>query len=136
MTEPLAPPCRDEVLVENGTAAPKPCLPSLKMRSPTAAGGLLPTGEASIDTKITFNQPPLRLYSTEETNSKKISTPYVSYDSSFFQMNNLPAVPSGLRVIKTKSGENRMFNPGGSRLSSRLPVFGIVVHVSFCGGSC
>ena len=66
--EPPALPCRNDVLVENGATAPKSCLLSLEMRSPTAAGGLLPTGKASIATRITFNQPPLRLYSTEETN--------------------------------------------------------------------
>ena len=43
MAEPPAPPCRDDVLVENGAAAPKSCLPSLEMRSPIAADGLLPT---------------------------------------------------------------------------------------------
>ena len=133
--EPLALPCRDDVLVENGAAAPKSCLPSLEMRSPTAADSLLPTGEASIATRTTFNQPPLRLSSTVETNSKKTSTPHVLYDSSFFQKNNLPAVACQ-RVIETKSGENRMFDPGGSRSSSRLPVFGIVACVALRRGSC
>ena len=92
MAEPPALPCRDDVVVENGAAAPKSCLPSLEMRSPTAAGGSLPTGEASIATMTTYNQPPLRLYSTEETDSKKTNLRariiYVSYDSSF-----LPAAP-------------------------------------------
>ena len=37
--EPPALPCRDDVLVENGDASPKSCLPSLDMRSPSAAGG-------------------------------------------------------------------------------------------------
>ena len=84
MAEPPALPCGDAALVENGAAAPKSCLPSLEIRSPTAAGGVLSTGEVSIATRTTFNQPPLRLYSTEETISKQTSTPYVSYDSSFF----------------------------------------------------
>ena len=67
-TGPPAPPCPGEnALVNNGAAAPKSCLPPLEMRSSTAAGGLLPTCEASIVTRNTFNQPPLRLYSTEET---------------------------------------------------------------------
>ena len=135
MAEPPALPSRDDVLVENGAAAPKSCLPSLEMRSPTAAGSLLSTGEASIATRATFNQPPLRLYSTEETNSKKTSTPYVSYDSSFFRKNNLPAAPSCQRVIKTKSGENRMFDSGGSGSFPRLPVFGNVACVTLWGGS-
>ena len=132
-----APLCSGEnALVDNGAAAPKSCLPSLEIRSPTAAGSLPPTGEASIATRATFNQPPLRLYSTEETNSKKTWTPYVLYDSSFFQMSNLPAAPSCWRVIVTKSGENRMFDRGGSRSSLRLPVFGIVACVALWGGSC
>ena len=89
----------------------------------------------SISTRIFFNQPPLPLYSTEEMNSKT-STPYVSYDSRFFQMNNLPAAPSCRRVIGTKSEENRMFNLGGSRSSPRLPVFGIVARIALWGDSC
>ena len=95
--------------------APKSCLPSLEMRSPTATGGLLPTGEASIATRTTFNQPSLRLYSIEETHSKKISTPYVSHGSSFFQNNNLPAALSCRGAIETKSRQNKMFDPGGSQ---------------------
>ena len=82
---PPAPPLRDNVLVENGAAASKSCLSPLETRSPTAAGGLLPIDEASIGTRITFNQTPLRLYSTDETNSKKISTQYASCDSSFWR---------------------------------------------------
>ena len=115
MAKPPALPCRDDVVVENGAAAPKSCLPFLEMRSPTAADGLLPTDEASIATKTTFNQPSLRLYSAEETDSKKTSTLYVSYDSSFFQKNNLPAASYCRRAIETKSGEKRMLDPGGSQ---------------------
>ena len=58
--EPPDLPCGEDVLVENGAAAPKSCLPSLDMRTTTAAGGLLTTGETSMATKITFNEPPLR----------------------------------------------------------------------------
>ena len=104
------------------------------MCSPTAAGGILPTGEASIATRTTFNQPPLRLYSTEETNST--STPYVSYDSSFFQKSNLPAASSCSRVVDTKSGEYRVRFRRFSRSSPRLPVFGIMARVALWGGSC
>ena len=45
--EPPALPCRDDVVVECGDAASESCLPFLEMRSPTAAGGLGPTDEAS-----------------------------------------------------------------------------------------
>ena len=44
--EPPALPCRDDVVVESGPAASESCLPSMEMRSSTAAGGLVPTGEA------------------------------------------------------------------------------------------
>ena len=45
--EHLALPCRDDVLVENGAAAPKSCLSPLEMRTPTTAGGLPPLGKTS-----------------------------------------------------------------------------------------
>ena len=41
---PALPCLREDALVDNDTAAPKSCLPPLKMRTTTAAGGLLPTG--------------------------------------------------------------------------------------------
>ena len=117
-----------DVLVENGAGAPKSCLPPLEMRSPTVAGGLFPTGEASIVTRTTLNKPPLRLYLTDVTDSKKTSTQYVSYDSSFWR-NYLLAILSSWRVIETKSMQNMMVDPGGSRSSPRLPVFGNVACV-------
>ena len=43
--EPPALPCRDDVVVENGAAAPKLCISPLEMRTTTAACGLRPTGE-------------------------------------------------------------------------------------------
>ena len=113
MAEPPALPCRDDVVVENGAAAPKSCLPPLEMRSPTSAGDLLPTDITSAATKVTFNQSLLRLYLSEETNLRTSTQP-VSYDSSFWK-NNLLAAPSCRRVIETKSGENKMFDPGGSQ---------------------
>ena len=81
--EPLALPCRDDVLVENGAAAPKSYLSPLEMRSSTAAGGLLPTGKTSRATKTTFGHPILWFCLTEETNLGT-STQSVSYDSSLF----------------------------------------------------
>ena len=136
MAEPPALPCREDVLVENGAAAPKSCFPPLEMCTTSAAGGLPPTGETSTATKITFNQPPLRLYSTE---GKNVWTPTlsVSYASFFFWKNGLLAAPSCRRVIETKSGENRMFDPGGFQgrlracafLGSWRALFGGEVHV-------
>ena len=96
--EPPAPPCRNDVLVENSAAAPKSCLPSLEMRSPIAAGGLLSTGETSTTTKITFNRPPLWLHQSER-NLRTSSQP-VSYYSSFY---NLFAALSCRWVTETKS---------------------------------
>ena len=99
-----APPCLGEdALVDNRAAAPKSCLPSLEMRSPTTAGGLVPTGEISTATKTTYNETLLRLYVTEETNPKekklRTSISSASYDSIFWK---LLAAPSCLRVIETK----------------------------------
>ena len=90
---------REDALVDNGAAVLKSCLTPLEMRTPTAAGGLLPTGEASILTRINYNQPPLRLYLTEETNSKKsnLRTPVLSvpYDCSFRRNKLLLSPPAG-----------------------------------------
>ena len=123
MSEPPALPCRDDVVVESGDAAPESCLPSMEMRTTTAAGGLASTGEASIATRTTSNEPLLWFYATEEMNpeedSKKenlwTSTPYASYDSSVFQGSNLSAAPYCRRVLETKSRQNRTFDPGGSQ---------------------
>ena len=116
-------PCRENVLVEEGATSPESCLLSLEMRSPTAAGGLIPTGEASTATRTTSDEPLLRFYATEEMNqeedSKKeklwTSTPYASYNSSVFQESNLSAAPYCRRVGEAKSRQNRTFDPGGSR---------------------
>ena len=69
--EPPALPCRDDVLAENGAAAPKSYLSPLEMRSPTAAGGLLSADMASTATRATFDQASLWFYLTEETGSRK-----------------------------------------------------------------
>ena len=90
--EPPALHCRDDVVVESGDATPESCLPSLEMRSSTAADGLVTTGEASTATETTSNEPLLRFYATEEINpeddSKErnswTSIPSASYDSSSF----------------------------------------------------
>ena len=80
---PPALPCsRDDALVGNGAAAPKSCLLPLEMRSPTAAGGLLPADKASTATRITFYQPRLRFVLNEETNSERTSTQYALHYAS------------------------------------------------------
>ena len=90
--EPPTLPCRDDVVVESGNAASESCLPSLEMRSSTAAGGLVPTGETSTASETTSNEPLLRFYETEEMNPEGDSkmedswtlTPSASYESSSF----------------------------------------------------
>ena len=71
MAEPPSFSCRDDIVVKSGDAAPNSCLPSLEIRSSTAAGGLVPTGKTSTATETTVNKPLLQFYSTEEENSKK-----------------------------------------------------------------
>ena len=105
--EPPALLCRDDVVVES-EAASDSCLPSLEMRSPAAAGGLVPTGEASKATKTDFIRPPLRFCPTEETDLEAknswTSVPCASYDSnSVSQKRNLSATPYCRRVVDTKS---------------------------------
>ena len=119
--EPSDLPCREDVLIEDGATTPKSCLPSLEIRSPTVAGGLVPTGEASTASETTSNGPLLRFYETEEMNPEGDSkmenswtlTPFASYDSSSFW--RLVAAPYCYRVVETKSRQNRTFDPGGSQ---------------------
>ena len=126
-----APDCSGEnAMVDNGSAAPKSCLPPLEMRTTTAAGGLLPTGETSTATKTTFDHPNLRLCLTEETNLRTSTQP-VSYDSTFWK-NNLLAAPSCRRILETKSEQNRMFDPGGSQGRLRACPFLGSWHALLC----
>ena len=122
--EPPALLCRDDVVVESGDASPESCLPSLEMRTTTAAGGLVLTGKTSTATEANFNQPPVRFYSTEETgseaNCKKGLTPSASYDNSFWK---LLAAPYCRRVVEKKSRQNRTFDPGGLRGHPRACPF-------------
>ena len=112
--------CRDDSVVESSAAAFESCLPSMEMLLSTAAGGLVPTGEASKASETTSNQPPLRFCSTEETDleAKKSWTSIspASHDSSsVLQERNLSATPYCRRVADTKSRQNRTFDPSGSQ---------------------
>ena len=133
MAEPPDLPCREDVLIEDSAAAPKSCLPSLEMRSPTADVGLLPIGEASTATKTTFNKSPLRFYSNEATNSKEThlwpSVPSSWYDSSFWRNKLLAAPPAGGLSRQTRCKIGRSIQ-AVSRLSPHLPGFGIVARVA------
>ena len=148
MDEPPTLPRRDDVVVESGDAALKSCLPSLEIRSSTAAGGIVPTGKASTltDTSSTatetnFNQSPYRFYTTEgtdsEANSKetnlRTSTPYASYDSSVFQESNLPTAPYCRRVVETKFRQHRIFDPGDSQGHIRACPFLGLLRALVCG---
>ena len=101
--EPPDLPCRDDVLVEGGDAAPRSCLPSLEMRSPTAAVGLVPTGEASTATETTSKEPLLWFYATEEMNPEEDSkmdkswtlTLYASCDSISLETACCSLLPEG-----------------------------------------
>ena len=110
--EPFALPCRDDVVVENGAAAPKSCLSTLETCTTTTAVGVLPTDKTTTATWTTLDQPTLWFPLIEEK-KLRTSTPSGSYDSSFWR-NNLLAAPSCQSVIETKYGQNLMFDPGGS----------------------
>ena len=110
--EPPALPCRDGVVVENGAAAPKSCLSPLEVRTRTTAGGLFSTGENSTATRITFDHSTLWFCQSEET-LWRTSIITALNDSRFWI--NLLAAPFCRRVVETKSEQNRMFDPGGSK---------------------
>ena len=108
-------------MVESGNAACESCLPSLDIRSSTAAGGLVPTGEASTASETASNESLLRFYETEEMNPEADSkmedswtfTSSTSYDSSSFW--RLFPAPYCYRVVEIKSRQDRNFDQGGSR---------------------
>ena len=130
--KPPALPCRDDIVVENCAAVPKSCLSPLEMRISTAAGGLLPTGKTTTATWTTLDRPTIWPCLTKEK-KLRTSTPYALYYNSSLWLNQLPA-PSWRRVIQTKSRQNLMVDPGGSRSSSRLPVSGNVAwRALLCG---
>ena len=110
--EPPALSYRDDVLVENGAAAPKLCLSPLAMRTPTVTGGLLSTDKTSTATKTTFHQLPLWFCLTEEINSRT-SIKYGSYCSGCFWWIINQQAPFWPSVIETKLGQNLMFDSGG-----------------------
>ena len=119
-------------MVENGTAAPKSCISPLEMRTTTAASGLLPTGKISTATRTTFDYSTLWSCQTEEMYSEMTSTPSAWYYSSF-RRNKLLAAPSCRRVVETKSGQTRMFDPGGSEGHLRACPFLRTWRALLCG---
>ena len=100
-TGPLALPCsRDDALVHNGAAAPKPTLLPVEMRKQTTAGGLLPAGTASAAMR---NILPRQFFSWSLGEIKKRTS----------RINNQVA-PFWRRAIQTKSRQTPVFDPGGS----------------------
>ena len=131
-TGPPALRARGDALVDNGAVALKSCLSPLDMRLPVAAGGLLPAGKASTTTRITFYHPRLRFCPTEETNSERTSTQYALYYNSSFWWKQLPA-PCWRKVIQTKSRQNLIFDPGGSKGHLRACPFWGTWRALLCG---
>ena len=136
---PPAFPCRDDSVVENSAAAFESCLPSMEMRPSTAAGAVDSTGEASTASGTTSNESLLRFYETKEMNPEGDSkmedswtlTSSASYDSSTFW--RLSATPYCRRVVDTKPGQNRTFDPGGSRGHLRACLFWGSWRALVCG---
>ena len=103
-TEPPALPCyRDDVLIDKGAEAPKSCLLTMKMRTQTAAGGLLPDGIASTVTRTIFLQPHLwNFCQPEEIHFRTTSVQYARY-SIFWKM----------EILETKTRQTMVFDLGG-----------------------
>ena len=121
--EPPALPYWDDVLVNKGTAVPKPCLSLVKMHTLTATAGLLPAGKASTTTMIIYYQPRLWFCQTKEMSSGT-SNQYVMDYSSFWK----------LKALKTKSGQTLVFDPGGSTGHQRACPFLGTWCAMLCGG--
>ena len=119
--EPPALPCRDDSVVECGVAAFKSCLPSMEMRPSTAAGGLVPTGNASKASETTLNEPTSSVLLDRGNRSEGGKSMDFNSIRLIRQQQRLPReepvcysiLPE--RVADTKSGQSRTFDPGGSR---------------------
>ena len=118
-TGPL-PSSRDGALADNGALVPKSCLSPLEMRTPTAAGVLLPAGTASTATMTTSDQLPLWFCPIEEISLRTSNQYTMDYSISW-----------KTKVLRTKSMQTLMFDSGGfkGRLHS-LPVLGNVARVA------
>ena len=101
--EPPALSGRDDVLVDKDAAASKPCLSPVEMHTLTAAGDLLPAGNATTATRIIFYQPPLWFCPIEEIKSG-ITIQYAMHYSSFWKMG----------ILETKSRQTLVLGPDGS----------------------
>ena len=110
-TEPPTLPLRGDALVDKGAAAPKPCPSSVKIRTPTAAGDLLPAGTASTTvTRTLFHQPPLWSFCPTEEMNFRTSIQYATY-SSFW------------KILEMKTRQTLVFDPGGCTGRLRACLF-------------
>ena len=122
-TRPPALPCSwEDALVDNGAAAPKSCL-TLRDALTNSRRWLAPRRHGHYNDEDYLLALPFWFCPTEDTNLTT-SILHVSYFSSFGWTNNQQA-PFWPRVIKTKSGQNRMFDPGDYQGRLRAcPVLG------------
>ena len=133
-SEPPAPPCSDDVVVESGAKAPKSCLSPLEIRITTAAGGLLPTSKISTATKTTFDHPTFWFCLTKEI---KLGTlpQSSSYDSSSSgEIICLLPPPAG-GSLKQNRGKIGCLIQAILKVVSAPARFGIVARVSLWRGS-
>ena len=98
--EPPALPHEDDILVDNGAAAPRPCLSPVEMRRLTAAGDLPSTGKTSTVTMTIFQQLSLGFCLTKGIKFKT-SNQYAMDYSSFWK----------LKAIQTQSGQTLVSIP-------------------------
>ena len=84
-----------------------------------------------IATRTTLDQPPVCFSPTEEVNLRA-SIQYASYYSIFWRINNQRA-PFWPRVIETKSGQNVVFDLGGSTGRFRACLFLRTQRALLCG---
>ena len=111
-TGPPTLPCsKDNAMIRNGAAAPKSCLSSLEMRTPIAAGGLLPADTISTATRIPSDQPPIWFCPNQEEENEEINSIRLVLQN-FLEDTQL-ASPFWPRVTETKSGQNLVFDPDG-----------------------
>ena len=131
--EPPDLPCREDILVEDGAAAPKSCLPFLEMRTKTAADGLVPTGKTSTTTETTSNQRASSSVLHERGDESK-GEKFMDFNSirlvrqQLLETASCPLLPKGHgdRIRRKYDVRFRWI----SRSSPRLPVFGIVARVA------
>ena len=131
--EPPALPRRDDVSVGKGASAPTSYLSLLEMRTLTAAGGLLSTGQASTTTRITYNQPRLRFCPTDERRILRghpFSTPSTA---TFFEGRTISLPPYAGGSLKPN--RSKLWCSVLAVLDVICPFFGNLVRVALWGWS-